>query len=213
MRTARENMQRSAIVLFLFAFIGTTVLSFTHEATEDRILQNERDALLRSLHTIVKPDTHDNDIYQDTMKVSDAELLGSAEPVDVYIARKQGKAVAAVFASIAPNGYNGTIKLLVGVDLNGILTGVRVISHMETPGLGDAIEEQRSDWILGFNGKSLQNPAEEQWKVKKDGGFYDQFTGATITPRAIVKAVRNTLLYFRANKQRLFTANGKIEHE
>ncbi len=211
MKSARENMFRSALLLSLFAFVGTSILSITHNATKDRIMQNERDALLQSLHNIIKPEMHDNDPYHDSIKISDAELLGSDEPVDVYIARKQGTPVAAVFASIAPNGYNGKIKLLVGVDLNGILTGVRVISHLETPGLGDAIEEQRSDWILGFNEKSLQNPSEKHWKVKKDGGFFDQFTGATITPRAIVKAVHNTLLYFRTHKQTLFADSGKKE--
>ena len=210
MKSTRENMIRAAILLSLFAFIGTAVLSFTHETTKDRIAQNERDALLRSLHNIIKPDMHDNDIFNDTIQVSDSELLGTDEPIEVYIARKDGKPVSAVFASIAPNGYNGRIKLLVGVDLDVKLTGVRVISHIETPGLGDAIEEQRSDWILGFTEKSLLNPAENQWKVKKDGGYFDQFTGATITPRAIVKAVRNTLLYFRTHKQTLFAKSGKV---
>jgi electron transport complex protein RnfG len=213
MKNARENMIRSAVLLALFAFIGTAVLSITHEATDDLIIQNERDELLRSLHNIIKPDMHDNDIFTDTIKITDPELLGTEEPVDVYIARKEGKPVAAVFGSIAPNGYNGQIKLLVGVDLNAKLTGVRVISHKETPGLGDAIEERRSEWILGFTDKSLQSPAENRWKVKKDGGYFDQFTGATITPRAIVKAVHNTLLYFRANKQMLFAESGKPNHE
>jgi electron transport complex protein RnfG len=213
MKNARENMIRAAIILSLFAFIGTAVLSFTHETTKDRIARNERDELLRSLHNIIKPDMHDNDIFNETIQVRDSELLGTDEPVKVYIARKDSKPVAAVFASIAPNGYNGRIKLLVGVNLDAKLTGVRVISHMETPGLGDAIEEQRSDWILGFTGKSLQNPTENQWKVKKDGGYFDQFTGATITPRAIVKAVYNTLLYFRAHKQTLFAKSGKVTNE
>jgi electron transport complex protein RnfG len=213
MKNARENMMRAAILLSLFAFIGTAVLSFTHETTKDRIAQNERDALLRSLHNIIKPDMLDNDIFNDTIKISDPELLGSEQAIDVYIARKDGKPVAAVFGSIAPNGYNGKIKLLVGVDLDANLTGVRVISHMETPGLGDAIEEQRSDWILGFTDKSLLNPAENQWKVKKDGGYFDQFTGATITPRAIVKAVYNTLLYFRTHKQTLFAKSGNLTNE
>ncbi len=213
MKSARENMLRAAILLSLFAFIGTTVLSFTYEATKDRIVQNERDALLRSLHNIIKPDMHDNDIYNDIIQVSDPELLGTEAPVDVYIARKDGKVVAAVFASIAPNGYNGNIKLLVGVDVDQNLTGVRVIGHIETPGLGDAIEEQRSDWILGFSGKSLQNPPQSQWKVKKDGGYFDQFTGATITPRAVVKAVSNTLLYFKAHRQTILATSENVNHE
>lgn len=209
MMNTREKMIRSAIILSLFAFVGTGLLSFTHDATSDKIAQNERNEILHSLHNIITPGLHDNDIFNDTIEVTDPELLGSSEPVKVYLARKQGKPVGAVFSSIAPNGYNGNIKLLIGVDLDGTLTGVRVIKHLETPGLGDAIEEQRSDWILKFKGKSLQDPTEKNWKVKKDKGYFDQFTGATITPRAIVKAVRNTLLYYKAHKQQLFAGTGK----
>jgi len=209
MKGTRENMIHAAVILTLFAFAGTSLLSFTHEATKDRIKSNERDALLRSLHHIIPSERHDNDIYNDNISILSPELLGSNDAVKVYIARKQGKPVAAVFNSIAPNGYNGAINLLVGINMEGQLTGVRVIKHMETPGLGDVIDEQRSDWILGFTGKSLGQPAEKYWKVKKDGGHFDQFTGATITPRAVVKAVRNTLLYFKANKQNLFAVTGK----
>jgi electron transport complex protein RnfG len=114
--------------------------------------------------------------------------------------------VAAVLASIAPDGYAGTIKLLVGINYDGSIAGVRVVSHKETPGLGDAIEAERSDWILGFNGHSLREPGEERWKVKKDGGIFDQFSGATITPRAIVAAVHNTLSYYQNNREALFAA-------
>jgi len=203
MKSTKENMIRSAVILTLFAFVGTSVLSFTHEATKERIANNERDELLRGLHFVISPEKHDNDIFNDTINIT-SPLLGSDSAITVYLARKQGTPVAAVFSSIAPNGYNGSIKLLVGVDLAGELTGVRVIKHMETPGLGDVIDAQRSDWILGFKQKSLTNPAEKHWRVKKDGGYFDQFTGATITPRAVVQAVKNTLLYFRSNKQNLF---------
>jgi electron transport complex protein RnfG len=117
-----------------------------------------------------------------------------------------GQPVAAIFTSVAPDGYSGNIKLLVGILHNGVLAGVRVISHKETPGLGDAIEADRSNWILSFNEKSLQNPPLKQWGVKKDGGFFDSFTGATITPRAVVNAVKNTLLYFQENREMIFSA-------
>ncbi len=209
MKGARENMIRSAVVLTLFAFVGTSLLSFTHEATEERIANNERDELLRGLQHIISSEKYDNDIFNDTLSILSPQWLGSEEAVTVYLARKQGKPIAAVFSSVAPNGYNGAINLLVGVDLDGVLTGVRVIKHKETPGLGDVIDEKRSDWIYGFTGKSLAQPVEKQWKVKKDGGYFDQFTGATITPRAVVKAVRNTLLYFKANKHNLFADTGK----
>jgi len=210
MTNITNNSIRSGILLALFALIGTGLLSFAFESTRDRIAANERDALLHSLHTIVDPLSHDNDLFTDTIMVTDANLLGTSSPVTVYRARKQGRAVAAVFSSIAPNGYNGAIKLLIGINFNGVLTGVRVVIHKETPGLGDAIESERSDWILDFASKSLANPSPENWKVKKDGGVFDQFTGATITPRAIVKAVKNTLLYYQTHQQDVFAISSTL---
>lgn len=207
MNDVGKNMMRSALVLMLFAIIGTALVAFTYDAARDRIAENERKSLLKSLHEVISPDMHNNDLYSDTTSILNPELLGSDEPVMVYRARKNHQPVAAVFASIAPDGYNGTIKLLVGIDIHGTLLGVRVLSQKETPGLGDAIEADRSDWILGFRGKSLRDPAYKRWKVKKDGGAFDQFTGATITPRAVVKAIRNTLVYFKDHQQRVFAEN------
>lgn len=194
-----------AFILGLFAVAGTGLVALTHDGTAERIAENERQSLLRSLHQIISPDSHDNDIYTDTIEVSDP-LLGTNQPVMVYRARLGKQPVAAVIAAIAPDGYAGTIKLLVGIHYDGSIAGVRVVSHKETPGLGDAIEAERSDWILGFNGHSLREPEEERWKVKKDGGIFDQFSGATITPRAIVGAVHNTLRYYQNNREALFAA-------
>jgi electron transport complex protein RnfG len=194
-----------SLILGLFAVAGTGLVALTHDGTAERIAENERQSLLRSLHQIITPDSHDNDIYTDTIEVSNP-LLGTNQPVMVYRARLGKLPVAAVIASIAPDGYAGTIKLLVGISYDGTLAGVRVVSHKETPGLGDAIEAERSDWILGFNGRSLGDPDEKRWKVKKDGGIFDQFSGATITPRAIVGAVHNTLRYFQNNREALFAA-------
>ena len=140
--------------------------------------------------------------------VTSRPLLGTSEPVAVYRARKAGQPVALVISPIAPDGYNGSIKLLVGINSDGTLSGVRVVGHRETPGLGDAIDESRSGWIHIFDNKSLGNPLPERWKVKKDGGDFDQLTGATITPRAVVKAVRQALLYYRDNQEALFAVNG-----
>lgn len=200
-----RNTGISAIILGLFAVIGTTLVSFTYESTHEQIKTNQRMALLRSLHHIIKPDEHDNDIFNDAIMVTNPTLLGSADPVPVYRARKHGKPVAAVIASVAPGGYNGSIYLLVGIYHDGSLAGVRVVRHIETPGLGDSIDEQKSDWILGFRDKSLKDPQAAGWKVKRDGGKFDQFTGATITPRAVVKAVYSSLLYFRQNRELLFS--------
>ncbi|KRT58598.1 electron transport complex protein RnfG [endosymbiont of Ridgeia piscesae] len=187
----------------MFAVAGTALVSFTHQATKARIASNERQALLRSLTTLVPAASIDNDIISDVMTVSDPELLGS-ENTTVYRGRSGGQPVAVVLTPVVPNGYSGPIKLLVAVRYDGTLGGVRIISHKETPGLGDKIEESRSDWIYSFTGKSLNNPPKAQWGVKKDGGVFDQFTGATITPRSIVAAVKKSLLYVQQHQQQLY---------
>jgi electron transport complex protein RnfG len=194
----------TAAILLLFALIGTAMVAYTYDSTREQIAANERATLLRKLHRLIPPESHDNALLQDTLQVQNRTLLGTADPVTIYRARMQGKPVAVVIAAVAPDGYSGTIRLLVGINVDGSLGGVRVIAHRETPGLGDAIEEERSDWILGFTGKSLQNPPLDKWAVKKDGGAFDQLTGATITPRAVVKAVRQALLYYRDHKNALF---------
>lgn len=199
-----RNMLIGALILGLFSVVGTGLVALTYEGTAVRIAENERQELLRSLHQLISPADHDNDLYSDVITVTDKVLLGSKDGVPVYRARRAGQPVAAVIASIAPNGYSGNIRLLVGIRYDGTLAGVRVLSHKETPGLGDAIEAERSDWILRFAGKSLLNPDEKGWKVKKDGGQFDQFTGATITPRAVVKAVYSTLRYYQQHRETLF---------
>jgi len=194
----------TAVVLLLFALVGTAMVTFTYDNTRERIAANERAALLRKLNRLIPEEAHDNALLQDSIQVHNETLLGTPDPVTVYRARKDGKPVALVIAPVAPDGYSGTIRLLVGINVDGSLRGVRVVAHRETPGLGDAIEEERSDWIQIFNGKSLQDPPLARWAVKKDGGAFDQLTGATITPRAVVKAVRQTLLYYRGHQQALF---------
>ncbi|WP_275096720.1 electron transport complex subunit RsxG [Sedimenticola hydrogenitrophicus] len=193
----------AGILLALFATAGTALVAVTNNLTAEKITANEREALLQSLTALVPAETIDNDIATDTRLVSQRALLGSDQTL-VYLGRKEGSPVAAVFSSVVPNGYSGPIKLLVAVNTDGTLGGVRVVAHKETPGLGDKVEESRSDWIFSFNDKSLSNPALAGWKVKKDGGQFDQFTGATITPRAIVTGVKNTLLYFQEHGKALF---------
>lgn len=194
----------TTIVLLLFAVMGTAMVAYTYDNTRDQIAANERATLLRKLHRLISPEQHDNVLLEDTVSVRDETLLGSDEPVMVYRARKNGEPVALVIAAIAPDGYSGSIKLLVGINVDGSLSGVRVVAHRETPGLGDAIDEARTDWIRIFDGKSLQAPDVSRWAVRKDGGEFDQLTGATITPRAVVKAVRNALLYYQDNQEALF---------
>jgi electron transport complex protein RnfG len=199
-----RNSVISAIILCLFAIAGTAMVAFTYDRTRDRIAANEREVLMRKLNVLIPQDDYDNRLLEDTLQVRDEKLLGTDEAVTVYRARREGKPVALVMTPVAPDGYSGAIKLLVGIGYDGTLTGVRVSAHHETPGLGDAIDEERSDWIYGFDGKSLDNPPLDRWRVKRDGGAFDQLTGATITPRAIVKAVKKTLLYYRDHRADLF---------
>lgn len=193
----------ASVLLALYAVAGAGLVAFTYEQTAERIAANERAALLASLRALVPAETIDNDMLTDVIEVSAPALLGGTTTT-VYRGRKQGQPVAAVLTPVAPDGYSGPIKLLVAIGHDGGLTGVRVVSHKETPGLGDRIEEEKSDWVHGFDGKSLGNPELAQWKVKRDGGIFDQFTGATITPRVIVKTVKNTMLYFQQNRDALF---------
>lgn len=199
-----RNMIISAIVLALFAIAGTFFVTYTYDNTIDRINENKRHELLKAFHVLISSETHDNDIFNDIIQIQNKSLLGSKKPVTVYRARKENKPVAVIISSIAPDGYNGNIELLVAINYDGDLAGVRVVGHKETPGLGDAIEESRSDWITKFAQKSLTNPDKKGWAVKRDGGEFDQFTGATITPRAIVKAVYNTLLYYKEHRDTLY---------
>jgi len=199
-----RHMSRSAVLLGLFALVGTGIVALIFTGTEERIAAAERAFMLRSLHAVIRPELYDNDIFADMITVTSPDLLGTKESVPVFRARKDGKPVALAITPVAPDGYVGPIKLLVAISVDGTILGVRVLSHHETPGLGDAIEEKRSNWVLGFNGHSLSNPEDKGWHVRRDGGQFDQFTGATITPRAVVKAVHKALKFYELNKDQLF---------
>ena len=209
-----KQVTTTALLLMLFATIGAALVGIIYDSTYETIKYNEQQALLKQLNNILPATSYDNDLLSDTIELAADYSLGTSENSIAYRARKQGKNVAVVFSAIAPNGYNGSIHMLVGVYNDGSLAGVRVVKHRETPGLGDAIEAKRNDWILDFTGKSLTTHSSKQWKVKRDGGEFDQFTGATITPRAVVKAVHSALLYFETNKAKLFAkADGEKNSE
>jgi electron transport complex protein RnfG len=199
-----RHILKIGLMLAVFAIVATSLVSFTEINTREKIKENERQALLSALNELVDATRYDNDILLDSLALPAVAELSTKEFTQVYRARKGSTPVAAVFTSIAPNGYNGKIKLLVGVYYDGSLAGVRVIRHKETPGLGDKIDLKKADWILAFNGLTLHNPVESKWNVKKDGGDFDQFTGATITPRAVVSAVKNALVYFKQHRDELF---------
>ena len=193
----------SGAVLGAFAIGGVTLVAVTHGAVDSRIADNQRQAMHDKLNLILPAARITNDPLQDSLRVSASDLLG-ADSTPVYRARRDATPVAVVLEPVVPDGYAGPIKLLVSVLRDGTLGGVRVVSHHETPGLGDKIEEAKSDWVLDFTGKSLTNPPLERWAVKRDGGEFDQFTGATITPRSIVNAVRDTLIYVQQQGEALY---------
>jgi electron transport complex protein RnfG len=193
----------SGLLLGLFGVIGASLVGLSHEGTAERIARNEREALLQQLRVLVPADQVDNDMLTDVIEVSDPALLGTAA-TRVYRGRRQGQPVATVLSPVVTQGYSGPIRLIVAIHADGTLAGTRVLTHRETPGLGDKIEAERSDWILGFAGRSLGKPPTSGWKVKRDGGVFDQFTGATITPRAVVRGVRSALEYYAAHRDELY---------
>ncbi|MCW8934087.1 MAG: electron transport complex subunit RsxG [Gammaproteobacteria bacterium] len=199
----------SGLILGLFAIVGTALVGVTHQVTADKIIDNERLALLRKLNQILPSEKYDNDLLHTTISLDADDRLGQKETSTIYIAKRGNEISAMIFPVIAGKGYSGEIKMLVGINIDGTLAGVRIVSHKETPGLGDAMEIEKSDWVLGFNGKSLNEPAENKWKVKRDGGAFDQFTGATITPRAVVQAVHLCLVYFDRHKKELIEKYNK----
>lgn len=194
----------SALVLSAFSVTGVALVAVTHHLMDGRIADNQRLAMQTKLESIIPSGGYDNDPLSDQIQVSARSFLG-ADTTRVYRVRQEGEPVALILDPVVPDGYAGPIQLLVSVMRDGTLGGVRVLFHHETPGLGDKIEERKSNWVLGFDGRSLSDPTPERWAVKRDGGDFDQFTGATITPRSIVNAVRNTLIYVREQGDTLYT--------
>lgn len=192
------------LLVGLVAVGAAALVTASYEFSRDRIIENERAQLLERLHSVVDPEVEALNPNPVPLSVTSPELLGTDEEVDVFVTVHDGEPLATIIAPVAPDGYNAPIRLLVGIAPDGTLTGVRVLSHRETPGLGDAIEAERSDWIRQFDGASLTEPPREQWAVDKDDGAFDSLTGATVTPRAVVRAVRRTLEYYEMNRSMLF---------
>ena len=199
-----RNIVTSGLLLAGFALLSVLILALVYAQTEERIKDNQRQALLKQLGEILPAETYDNILDQRKITLPLA-AFNTKKPVQVYLATQQDKAVAAVFMITTMRGYSGAIKLLIGVNQDQTLSGVRVVSHKETPGLGDQIDIAKSDWIRNFQHKSLQNPEPSAWAVKKDQGEFDQFTGATITPRAIVATVKQVLQWSQLHFDELFT--------
>lgn len=205
MARLRAHLTYPGLLLGTAALLATSLLALGNLATETAIAQRQAEDLTASLAQVIPARLHDNDLLGSRLDVS------TWQGTQQVFRAMQGQTVTAVaYSRVTTEGYGGPIRLLLGVAANGKLLGVRVLSHSETPGLGDKMEMTKSDWILGFTGFSLTNPPAEHWGVKKDGGRFDQFTGATITPRALVKAIRNGLTFFDDHRPTLLAVGAPL---
>lgn len=199
---------RSGLTLAALAAVCTALVAITWHLTAPRIAQNEQAALERNLSPTLADLLYDNNLTESELVIEPPHELPGEEPARIYRVWSGDEPVAAVFVVEEPGGYAGPIRLLIGIEYSGEISGVRVLSHHETPGLGDQIEADKSDWLQQFGAASLESPPRERWAVRRDGGAFDQITGATVTTRAVVRAVKQTLLYFEANRDFIFAAEG-----
>lgn len=202
---------RTAVILFLFVVVFTGFLSGAYLWTKPSIDASTAEEKMKLIDEVLPRGAYDNELLTDTLEIPSSPLLGLDEPSTVYRARKEGQATAVVLEAIAPDGYSGKIRLLVAVAADGTLSGVRVTQHKETPGLGDYIEPKKDKnkarpWITQFNGLSLDKTTDREWKVKKDGGRFDSVAGATVTPRAIIKATHKAVKYVAENREKLYAS-------
>ncbi len=203
--TIIKHASKTALTLIAFALVFTALLAYIFNVTKAPIEKSEAEARMALFNQVVSPELHDNDMLKEAITIAPNELLGNTQPSVANLARIDHAPSAVILEAIAHDGYSGDIKLLIAIKYDGTIAGVRVLTHKETPGLGDYIDILKGNWIKLFDGESLSKTSEPQWKVKKDGGQFDYMAGATITPRAVVKAVHKALKYFEANKQILFS--------
>ncbi len=204
--TVKAAVSKNTKILTLFAVACTVAVGLISQLTADTIKEQQQQYLLNTLHTIIEPSRYDNDIANDCIAVSAPEL-GSNKVHKAYIARKLNQVVAVAMTSTATEGYSGDIDFIIAINTDNSVSGVRVLKHQETPGLGDKIERRKSDWITDFNGKRLLSDNDERWAVAKDNGMFDQFTGATITPRGLIAGIKDTLNYFAQHQAQLLKQN------
>jgi electron transport complex protein RnfG len=202
----RQRLDYQTYLLAAAGLVASLLLGISDLATKGSIELRQQEDMLATLEQVLPAELFDNKLLNDTLKISDTGERGLGE-TRVYLARKDGRVTAVAFKLSAPGGYSGPITLVMGIDAEGVILGTRVIAHAETPGLGDKIEKAKSNWILAFTGRSLENTSLERWKVKKDGGDFDQFAGATITPRAVVGGVHAGLAFFQRHQAELISPN------
>jgi len=201
-----KKVSITASAMIIFSLVASAALSIYYFLTKTPIEESDARAKRMFLNQVVPSNLYDNNLVKDTISVEPNPLIGNKKNIDIYRAKKNNQVIAVIIETIAPDGYSGEIKTLVGVDQKDKILGVRVITHKETPGLGDYIEVDKSHWIKNFNLKSLDEMGEKEWAVKKDGGDFDYVSGATITSRAVIKSTYKSLLYVKENKKRLFAS-------
>ncbi|MEI7757426.1 MAG: electron transport complex subunit RsxG [Bacteroidota bacterium] len=199
-----KKISSTAAAMIIFSLLASTALSISYFITKTPIEESDARAKRIFLNQVIPSNLYDNNLVKDTISVEPNPLIGNKKNIDIYRAKKNNQVIAVIIETIAPDGYSGEIKTLVGIDQEDKILGVRVITHKETPGLGDYIEIEKSQWIKNFDLKSLDKMTEKEWAVKKDGGDFDYVSGATITPRAVIKSTYKSLLYAKENKKRLF---------
>jgi len=206
--TVIKHTSVTALTMVAFALIGTTLLAYVFNITREPIEKSEAEARLALFRQIL-PDDHyygdpkskdDDSLLNNVVDIAPNDLLGNKTPSKAYIAKQDHKFAAVILEAIAHDGYSGDIKLLIAIRADGTVSGVRVLTHKETPGLGDYIDIAHGNWIKLFDNESVEKTSAEQWKVKKDGGKFDYMVGATITPRAVVKAVAKALQFYEQNQ-------------
>jgi electron transport complex protein RnfG len=207
MSVVLQHALRTSVILFLFALVGTALLAYTFRHTNPIIEKSAQAEKLALINQVLPKTLYDNKLLASYRELPADDLLGTRKASGMWLATKDGKPAGVVLEAVAPEGYSGDIDLLIGISAEGVVTGVRVTRHKETPGLGDYIELAKSPWILQFAGKSYNPDRDSRWKVKKDGGEFDSRAGATITPRAIVKAVREALKYFQLHRDELLQSS------
>lgn len=203
-----RNVLRTSLILFVFALTGTAMMAYTHKQTRPVIERSEQAEKLALLNQVLPRHLYNNNLLSSHRRLPPNDLLGARAPSNMWLALHDQQPVGIVLEVIAREGYSGDIGLLIGISADGVVTGVRVTRHKETPGLGDYIELPKSPWVLQFDGKQLTESNQAIWKVKKDGGQFDARAGATITPRAIVKAVRDALRYYQLHRTQLLRTTG-----
>ena len=201
-----KKVSITATAMIIFSLLASTALSISYFVTKTPIEESDAKAKRTFLNQVIPSNLYDNNLVKDTISVEPSPLIGNKKNIDVYRAKKNNQVIAVIIETIAPDGYSGEIKTLVGIDQEDKILGVRVIIHKETPGLGDYIEIEKSQWIKNFDLKSLGKMTEKEWAVKKDGGSFDYVSGATISSRAVIKSTYKSLLYVKENKKRLFAS-------